>query len=718
MKLILKSIEVTGEIFDMFGHISVKSVYHNNQTIPIEANYKFCLDPVAVIDSLKVIIGNRVIYGKVEEKKQAQKTYSNAIKENKRACILEKNEDQYNLNLGNIQPEETIVINYTYLTKLDMVNGKYMFVCPTNIGERYGVFVGSTNLQNTHIQHTVSESQHVIYFNILCMSKSVIKSIISSTASINCEITSPNSVNVRSLTCPSDGDFNFFIETDIASCVYSGTVNDVQYHMLTHKIQNEDNMYSPKEHIFLLDRSGSMSGQNIKDAIDALKCSIDLLRSDSYFNIISFGSSYSAMFSKSVQATTDNITKAKLILTKYSADMGGTEIYECLNAFFSNKIIKYETHVEQTDDALILQTCEKIIIFITDGQITNLSSVYNLIDNNNKENNIRIFSIGIGKDASRELIKTIADMTGGISQMVIDNESISDVSKSMIINTQKKYYKNIALNVNGDNMKYFGTTRIYPNQVISAFFTTTSSVDIQHISLTGYDQSKLEIKQWDVDTSDIIVIHPVLLKKIFANEMIKSGNLSDQEIIKLSVDNNIMNTLTSFVMVDTEICDEDNAFMIHVDIKTSSHHNCSTSAYTSDNYSEFEEVDTLDGGMDMFGGGGSSRSYITECDTSLLYHISADGNVDIEKIKLIVTSMNDINTLSIAENIDIKVMLHIVTILYIEKMNCSDIEQHIKNIKMWLSLNAPSIDYEKLSNKIAPFVKSPFSQVYVCGGDY
>jgi uncharacterized protein with von Willebrand factor type A (vWA) domain len=55
------------------------------------------------------------------------------------------------------------------------------------------------------------------------------------------------------------------------------------------------------EYVFLLDRSGSMGGKRIEKAKEALILFIRSLPQDTYFNVISFGSSSKKMFPNSVK---------------------------------------------------------------------------------------------------------------------------------------------------------------------------------------------------------------------------------------------------------------------------------------------------------------------------------------------------------------------------------------------------------------------------------
>jgi len=75
-------------------------------------------------------------------------------------------------------------------------------------------------------------------------------------------------------------------------------------------IRPEDEEYpeiAPGEFIFLLDRSGSMSGTLINLATEALILFIQSIPHGSYFNVVSFGSGFEKMYKQSIEYTSENM---------------------------------------------------------------------------------------------------------------------------------------------------------------------------------------------------------------------------------------------------------------------------------------------------------------------------------------------------------------------------------------------------------------------------
>ena len=80
------------------------------------------------------------------------------------------------------------------------------------------------------------------------------------------------------------------------------------------------------EFIFVLDRSGSMSGSGIQKATEALKIFLNSMPVGSYFNVLSFGSNFKYMFDTSKEYSEKNLKSALEEISKFGGDMGGTDL--------------------------------------------------------------------------------------------------------------------------------------------------------------------------------------------------------------------------------------------------------------------------------------------------------------------------------------------------------------------------------------------------------
>ena len=84
--------------------------------------------------------------------------------------------------------------------------------------------------------------------------------------------------------------------------------------------------FVPGEFIFMVDCSGSMSGQKIQSAAESLLLAIKSLPCQCYFNIIAFGSKYRVRFQTSMEASDKNIELGIQFINKLQACLGGTEL--------------------------------------------------------------------------------------------------------------------------------------------------------------------------------------------------------------------------------------------------------------------------------------------------------------------------------------------------------------------------------------------------------
>src|SRR5205823_10026273 len=119
------------------------------------------------------------------------------------------------------------------------------------------------------------------------------------------------------------------------------------------KIATEDR--TPKEIVFVLDTSGSMSGFPIEKAKEAMKLSLDGLYPEDTFNLITFSGDTHILFDKPVPATKENLAKAQAFLSSREGS-GGTEMMKAIKAAL---------------DPSDAQGNIRIVCFMTDGEVGN-----------------------------------------------------------------------------------------------------------------------------------------------------------------------------------------------------------------------------------------------------------------------------------------------------------------------------------------------------------
>src|SRR3989449_4104344 len=119
------------------------------------------------------------------------------------------------------------------------------------------------------------------------------------------------------------------------------------------RVTAEDVM--PKELVFVLDTSGSMSGFPIEKAKETMKLAMDNLYPTDTFNLITFSGDEHILFSEPVPATKENLQKAQKFLESREGS-GGTEMMKAIKASMDPSDV--QGHVRS-------------VCFMTDGYVGN-----------------------------------------------------------------------------------------------------------------------------------------------------------------------------------------------------------------------------------------------------------------------------------------------------------------------------------------------------------
>jgi len=183
--------------------------------------------------------------------------------------------------------------------------------------------------------------------------------------------------------------------------------------------ENEDleDLEGSGEYLFILDRSGSMTGERIDMAKESLSLLLKSLPQRSKFNIISFGTGFTCMHPASVEYSQATLELSLKQLKQFRADMLSTNIYNPLSHIFKSQV---------------LNDYPRVIFLITDGEVEDPNAVIKLIkDNSNK---CRVHTFGIGEEVSIDLVKNAAKAGGGISAFI---KNKSEINQKVIAALQK-----------------------------------------------------------------------------------------------------------------------------------------------------------------------------------------------------------------------------------------------------------------------------------------
>ncbi|HEM48847.1 MAG TPA: VWA domain-containing protein, partial [Caldithrix sp.] len=178
------------------------------------------------------------------------------------------------------------------------------------------------------------------------------------------------------------------------------------------KYQIDQKKIISKDFIFVIDVSGSMQGEKIEQAREALKFCINGLNKEDRFEIITFSSSVNNFQKALKKAGQDEIENARYFINNLDAN-GGTNINE---AMLTALRLKTERNERPTN-----------IVFLTDGLPTEGEQDINSILANIKNAGndfIRIFSFGVGYDVNTFLLDKISSDSHGSANYVKPGENI------------------------------------------------------------------------------------------------------------------------------------------------------------------------------------------------------------------------------------------------------------------------------------------------------
>jgi Ca-activated chloride channel family protein len=397
-------IDAAVEIDAATSRTSVTQRWRNAESRAIEATYSFPLPEGASLLSLDVILGERRLRATVSERCEAERRYEDAIDAGDTAVLLEHVGDGLrSLSLGNLLPgeEAEIVLRFASINRWE--DGRLRWTLPTTVAPRYG----RRTMAPHQLPMTDAAAEHRASF-VATVSGSLSGARIFSPSHVHDVETSSDGVatcRFRDFAMDRDVVLDVELGASLSGAIVAPDGDgEVAWACFVPRFEASER--SGRDVKIVLDCSGSMQGDSIAAARQALERVIWALRPEDTFNLVRFGSSADSMFPSQVPASKENVRIAEACARSLRADMGGTEIGAALRMAYASK-----GRPGVSGD----------VILVTDGQAWGTDALVSEA----KSSGHRIFAIGVGNAVQRELIGRLSDETGGRSELVVPGEAVA-----------------------------------------------------------------------------------------------------------------------------------------------------------------------------------------------------------------------------------------------------------------------------------------------------
>jgi Ca-activated chloride channel family protein len=428
----LEHTAVSATIRGYVGTVAVTQQFTNPFDEKIEAVYLFPLPEKAAVSEFVMVIGERRIRGILRERDEAEQIYAQARAQGYQASLLTQHRPNiFEQKVANIEPGHRIDVDIKYFQTLAYRDGWYSFVFPTVVGPRYNPPDSADPvLALPRAQFRPTQKAAVRYLTPAERSGHDISIDVDLDAGVEVEAlmashdirSTPSGATSARISLASEATIpnrDFVLKFRVAG-------ETVKSSLLSHVDEKSGQgyftamIYPPAalesldrqslELVFVLDCSGSMQGEPLAQAKDAVTAALDRLRPDDTFQIIRFSDSASQFGNEPVPATPDNLRAARQYLRRLTGG-GGTRMVEGIRAA-----------LDFSHDPQRL----RFVTFLTDGYIGNEVEI--LAEIEQRLGASRIFSFGVGSSVNRYLLERMAVIGRG----AVAYQSLRDSGRSVM----------------------------------------------------------------------------------------------------------------------------------------------------------------------------------------------------------------------------------------------------------------------------------------------
>ncbi|MDP2840882.1 MAG: VIT and VWA domain-containing protein, partial [Candidatus Methanoperedens sp.] len=395
---------ISADVNNGYAVTTVEEKLTNGLDIPAEDEFRFLIPDEAFISGFTLIIDGKEYVANVLPRKEAQQKFEEAASQGRSAGLLESRNKNMFLYSLSFEAGQSIIVKLKYEQAIKKSLGNFEYV----------LF-----LRNTDTIHSINS----LSVNLTISSLNDITTL---------ETPGFTGASKKYLSATSGRisySANAMPDTDL-TVVYTTNNPQLNGDMLFYNMGGQGYMmhvFSPnetdigttalsKDIVFVIDKSGSMSGEKIAQVKSVFTKIISDLPPDDYFNVIFFDTDMRRYSSSLMEANTKNKADAANFVNNLDAN-GGTDI---------NQALLDAVGMFKVDSQRV-----PIIVFLTDGEPTEgITSPYvirkNIKDANNAKVSIFTIAFGIENEANYDFLKALSLENYGIAQRFFQEGKVEE----------------------------------------------------------------------------------------------------------------------------------------------------------------------------------------------------------------------------------------------------------------------------------------------------
>ena len=438
--------DVAVEVSGPTARAVVTQAFRNTTGEWVEGTYVYPLPEDAAVDSMKLVVGERVIVADIRERAAARRDYEAARSAGRAAALTEQERPNVFTNsVANIAPGETVLVQITYQQPVRLSGGTHALRVPLVVAPRYNPAAplvapaaeaaGADPVPDrARVTPPVLDPAAHAPVNPVSLGVSLragfpLGTVRSGTHAVRIEETGPESrrITLDAGPIPADRDFEL---TWNAAPRHAPTIG-----LFRERVGADEYLLAvltppdgavmppdapaaqrlPRDVVFVIDNSGSMAGASMRQAKASLLLALDRLTPADRFTVIRFDDTMERLFPEPVPADAAHLDEARRFVAGLEA-RGGTEMLAPLKAALA------DPHPEETGRV-------RQVIFLTDGAIGNEEQIFSAIAA--ARGRSRLFMVGIGSAPNGHLLRHAAELGRGSDTVIGAIDQVAERTRAL-----------------------------------------------------------------------------------------------------------------------------------------------------------------------------------------------------------------------------------------------------------------------------------------------